>query len=190
MYIRFLSLILLTGLICVTGCASRRGTFADLVTPDQGSSTVATPAVATVPAAPAAEPPASAPQAIATPVAEPSGVVVIPTTRPAYGALRLEVDAQGNLTRGFAPSVFERPSGNTIAGPMYWPMGERSVVRPDWQNLLLEPVEYVVDVVLMPFRAIRTPPWRSIEYDAVPADDTTPASSYRRRVVMQERPVQ
>ncbi len=106
---------------------------------------------------------------------------------PAMGNLVVRVDEQGRLSRDFAPSAFERPSGDVKAGPLYWPNYNRNIKRSDTENAVFEPMEFIIDSLLMPVRAVITPPWTDVVYDAVPQDNTTPASVNERQPVTQER---
>jgi hypothetical protein len=174
--------------LLLAGCASgRRGTFSDVPARDQDRPTDAAPTTQPVPqAAIASAPSEPAPPAQPPAVEAPAAVVApapAPNTRPEYSQFIVQVDEHGNLTRGFAPSVSERPNGVVVAGPLYWPMSDQSIKRNDLENLLIEPPQFVLDVLLMPFRAILTPPWKSAEYDPVPHDNTTPASVTARQPI-------
>ncbi|MFI5381829.1 MAG: hypothetical protein ACHRHE_21230 [Tepidisphaerales bacterium] len=195
----------------LAGCAaSKTGPFADVTARDQEQPSDAQPTTRPVeaPDKPMATRPAPTISVSATPAAAfakdpsdsvPATVVVTDTARPPtnppatapaaapMGKLVVHVDEHGRLSRDFAPSTFERPSGDVLAGPVYWPNKNRTIKRGDAENFVFEPMEFIVDSLLMPIRACITPPWTDVVYDPVPQDNTTPASVTDRQPVTQER---
>ena len=117
----------------------------------------------------------------------PANPVVNPAVPAAMGKLVVRVDEHGRLSRDFAPSAFERPSGDVLAGPLYWSNYNRTIKRSDAENVVFEPMEFIIDSLLMPVRAVITPPWTDVVYDPVPQDNTTPASATDRQPTTQER---
>jgi hypothetical protein len=119
---------------------------------------------------------------------------IVPTTRPANGTasamgngaeIPLEVDEVG-LVRQWPVWVGERPSGNVVAGPTYWPTISREPRRTELSQAFVEPVEFLWNTLLLPYRAIRTPPGTRITYDpARPQDE--PRAPYEINAAQQEQ---
>jgi predicted small lipoprotein YifL len=197
--------------------ADKKGPFTDVTARDQEQSSDVQPTTRpaavqaqpaptiTVTATPAADfvkdPSDSVPAAVvvAEKPAEPKPVTITvtdsasPPANPAspapapMGKLVVRVDEHGRLSRDFAPSAFVRPSGDVKGGPMYWPNYNRTIKRSDAENFVFEPMEFIVDTLLMPARACITPPWTDVVYDPVPQDNNTPASVTERQPVTEER---
>jgi hypothetical protein len=76
----------------------------------------------------------------------------------------VRVADNGVIRRNWPLSVTPRPSGDVLAGPTYWPNVDEAFHRSDSTNLWLEPLEFLANVALSPFRAIETPPWAKVVY--------------------------
>ena len=86
-----------------------------------------------------------------------------PTAFP-HTRIVLRVAEAGVIRRNWALSVTPRPSGDVLAGPTYWPTEDDAFHRPNWVNLWLEPLEFVMNTALLPYRVVDTPPWSKIVY--------------------------
>jgi hypothetical protein len=71
---------------------------------------------------------------------------------------------RGITRRAWSLAVCSRPSGDVLAGPYYWPSIDRAVHRPNSTNVWLEPGEFLWNILLLPYRAVDTPPWQKIAY--------------------------
>jgi hypothetical protein len=138
---------------------------------------VETPVVPVTPPAPVpAAPPAvasaeTAPAAPAvTPPAPTVGMGLAPEAdryilRPADAALQsradvvLNISEGGVLRRAWPVTAAYIPSGDTLAWPHYWNTVGRAIYRNDWENAILEPLEFLGNTVLLPVRAVMLPPW-------------------------------
>lgn len=83
---------------------------------------------------------------------------------PARATIALNLAPGGVLTREWPTSVSSQPSGDVLAGPSYYPRGYRSATRSDWVGGIMEPAEFLIDTVLLPVRAVFTPPWAPVVY--------------------------
>jgi hypothetical protein len=92
----------------------------------------------------------------------------------------MRVGDRGLVRRQWSLAVCPRPSGDVLAGPTYWPTVDKAVQRPNKDNVWMEPLEFVYNAALLPYRAIRTPPdskmvyspsggigWRNVEQSGV-----------------------
>lgn len=104
-----------------------------------------------------------APVVVAEPPVRPPLVQI--TTRP--GTVPLALTAAGQLRREWPLAVAYRPSGDVLAGPVYYPTVDQAPARPDWQSALLDAPEFVLNTVLLPVRAVITPPWAKLVYSPV-----------------------
>jgi hypothetical protein len=86
-----------------------------------------------------------------------------PTAFPQTRIVLLVAD-RGVIRRQWPLAVSPRPSGDTLAGPYYWPSTDEAVRRKNKINVWLEPLEFVYNTALLPFRAIATPPWSKMVY--------------------------
>jgi hypothetical protein len=161
-----MAVMLLTGLF---GCASKKAPFVDVTQRERQRPTQA--AAATGPTVVAAK---TKPVAIVTPAA----VAMSPTTEPAKGGIVIHVGKGGVVTREWSQSVAYRPSGNFRSGPTYWPSQNSAFTRSEYHDIVVEPGEFLFNILILPYRLIETPPWASIEWSAVGKpynDDIDPA---------------
>ena len=90
------------------------------------------------------------------------------TTEPAADIPRtrivVRVADHGVLRRNWALATCLRPSGDVLAGPTYWPSVDRAFNRPNYINVWLEPGEFLWNTLLLPYRAVETPPWAAVVY--------------------------
>ena len=108
---------------------------------------------------------------------------IVPTTRPVSGntvatgpQIPIEIDEVG-LVRQWPLWIGERPSGNVIAGPHYWPTITREPRRTELNQGFIEPVEFLWNTLLLPYRMVRTPPWTAVTYDPA-RDQDEPRAPY------------
>ena len=76
----------------------------------------------------------------------------------------LRVGEKGLVRRQWPLETSYRPSGDVLAGPTYWPTVDKAVQRPNSTNVWLEPLEFLYNLALLPYRAVDTPPWSKIVY--------------------------
>jgi hypothetical protein len=103
---------------------------------------------------------------------------IVRTTRPVNGTgigagaeIPVEIDEVG-LVRQWPVWFTERPSGNIVARPTYWPTDFRQRTQNETRQAFVEPVEFLYNALLLPYRMIRTPPWTKVTYDpATPQDE-------------------
>jgi hypothetical protein len=98
-----------------------------------------------------------------------------PTTQ---GTNVIYIDQWGGARRQWAISASERASGDVLAGPYYGPqqLSDR-LGRQEWHRGWLEPVDFFVNVVLMPVRAVRTPPNAKVVYSEIDEASMSPAAT-------------
>jgi hypothetical protein len=152
------------------------------VAPATMPATVPTAAPAIAPATPpmaAAEPADVEPQAdigvVETPegrqvpVQERSPLIELATEPPPVIPTRIQliVGERGLVQRPWPAVAFSRPSGDVMAGPTYWPSVDDAFERSNGLNLVMEPVEFLLNTVLLPVRAVITPPWTAMIYSPV-----------------------
>jgi hypothetical protein len=107
------------------------------------------------------------------PVIVESGAMTVPSetkTTPSgelSSARQVRVEEGGALIRYWPETLVLRPSGDTLAGPNYWPSLDKALQRKDLDNLYMEPAEFWINLFLMPVRAVMTPPWTPMVYSPV-----------------------
>jgi hypothetical protein len=94
-------------------------------------------------------------------------VGVAPTVTGPLRPIGLQVTADGQLLRPWPESVSYRPSGDVLAGPTYWPTGDRAYRRDGLTNAYMEPLEFLWNGALMPFRAIQQHPQTPVIYSPI-----------------------
>jgi hypothetical protein len=83
----------------------------------------------------------------------------------------LEIDEVG-LVRQWPLWITERPSGNVVARPTYWPTDFRERTQNETRQAFVEPLEFLYNTLLLPYRIVRAPPWTKVTYDpATPQDE-------------------
>lgn len=92
---------------------------------------------------------------------------VAPTVTGPLRPIQLQVTPDGQLLRPWPESVAYRPSGDTLAGPTYWPTGDRAYRRDGLTNLYMEPLEFLWNGIAMPFRAVQRPPLTPVIYSPI-----------------------
>jgi len=97
---------------------------------------------------------------------------IVPTTRPttattslgAGSEIPLAIDEVG-LVRQWPVWIAERPSGNIVARPTYWNTDYSERPESETKEAFVEPVRFLYNTLLLPYRMIRTPPWTKVTYD-------------------------
>lgn len=172
--------------LLAAGCAGqgRHKPFSDVVKGNQTQALhaeagqeaeVVTPAPVT-PAAPA-------PQTVVAAVAPAEPAVTLPATEPAavkpmlpavtlpasVEEVPLIVRDDGVLRRPWPITVAYRPSGDVIAGRTYYEdITDEASKRPEWLQAAMETPWFLVDTVILPVRAVKTPPWAPVLYNSDP----------------------
>lgn len=103
---------------------------------------------------------------------------IVPTTRPstattglgAGAEIPLAIDEVG-LVRQWPVWTAERPSGNIVARPTYWDTDYRERPESETREAFVEPVRFLYNTLLLPYRMIRTAPWTKVTYDPVTPQD-------------------
>jgi hypothetical protein len=171
----------LMGALFAGGCAhhaASRGPFTDVTSRDKDQATETAPI-------PSSEPPLVAELPNKQPASSPSGLPVTPTTTALIPSTQHRVEVapytssrervaipiadlgHGVIVREWPVSICWRPSGDTLAGPDYWPSEEVAFKRPEWMNMFMEPLEFFYNTALLPYRAVVTPPWAQVVYSPV-----------------------
>ncbi len=111
-------------------------------------------------------PPALPTDRVVTSATTPTTGRYLATQPTAFAPSRIvvRIGDNGVIRRQFPLAVCPRPSGDTLAGPTYWPTVDDAVDRKNKTNVWLEPLEFLYNTALLPFRAIRTPPDAKIVY--------------------------
>ena len=97
----------------------------------------------------------------------------------------VRVSDRGVTRRSWPLTVNPRPSGDVLAGPTYWPTTDKAVHRPNSTNVWLEPLEFLYNVALLPYRVIDTPPWSKVIYS--PSGGIDWSNVEQSGVIFQER---
>ncbi len=107
-------------------------------------------------------------------VTQPEAVLSAPraTTSPAVTGpeIPLVVDRIGAV-RQWPLVTGYRPSGNVVAFPTYWESISREPERSETRQAIREPFLFLYNVVVLPIRAIRTPPLTRVTYDPATEQD-------------------
>lgn len=105
---------------------------------------------------------------------------------PERAEIPMEID-EVSLVREWPLWIVERPSGNVVAGPTYWPTDYREPRRAELTQAFVEPVEFLWNTLLIPYRMVRTPPGTRVLYDPA-TDQDTPRAPYELTPVPAELP--
>ena len=97
----------------------------------------------------------------------------------------LRISDRGVARRAWPLAVTPRPSGNVLAGPTYWPTVDKAVHRSNKTNIWLEPLEFMYNVALLPYRVIDEPPWSKVIYS--PSGGIDWSNVEQSGVIFQER---
>jgi hypothetical protein len=93
------------------------------------------------------------------------------TTLPAgergTATIQVVIEEPAVLVRQWPQSVAYRPSGDTMAFPTYWDSVETAFQRGEYDNLYMEPLEFLFNTVALPVRAVITPPNTKMIYSPV-----------------------
>lgn len=150
-------------LVTVAGCASKKAPFAD-VTQRERQKPTQTAAVSTAPVAPVEKIEKTKPVVV---VAAPPVEVAPASTEYIQGSIALKVSKNGVVTRDWPQAVAYRTNGNMWSGPTYWPSQNSAFARSEYLDVVMEPGEFLFNILASPFRMIETPPWASIEWSAI-----------------------
>jgi hypothetical protein len=91
----------------------------------------------------------------------------LPVDEPGTSRIEVVIEEPAVLVRQWPQSVAYRPSGDTLAFPTYWPDLEKAFRRDEYDNLYMEPLEFLFNTVALPVRAIITPPNTKTVYSPV-----------------------
>ncbi len=143
-------LAVILALCALSGCQHRGRPFEDVATRDARQPTM--------PDAPGDESSTAEGPTMAFPPQAPSTSMAgtEPATQP---TIALQVMPDG-ARRIWPQNVVHRANGDTPAGLTYAPTAEKAAGRSDLHNVFIEPGEFLLNAVLFPVRAVRTPPWK------------------------------
>ena len=180
--LKHISLIVLLS-IAVTGCARRHTT---RFTEDSRQMSEAMEIAAERAPIPP-EPPPENPGDLVITSAPPTTGRYVDTQPSGYPNTRiiLRVADRGITRRAWTLAVTPRPSGDVLAGPTYWPTIDKAVRRPNTTNAWLEPLEFLYNIALLPYRVVETPPWSKVIYS--PSGGIDWSNVEQSGIIFQER---
>jgi hypothetical protein len=170
-----LSLALLAATVALTGCTrSKDRPFADVTDPDRSRPVLSESDAQAVAMAEGERvittgtQPASRPRVSVEQQTEGGPrSTTLPADEPATSTIQVVIEEPAVLVRQWPQAVAYRPSGDTLAFPTYWPTLENAFRRSEYDNLYMEPLEFLWNTVALPVRAVITPPNTRTVYSPV-----------------------